>query len=323
MQVLVADIGGTHTTLAIMQKTKTTPKLVYKKQWQSSQVKDISIPIKQMLKQHKVTLACLAGAGPVLQNKITISNTGLVIDQKKVQKQTALKITLINDFEAIGHALESLNKKQYKQITKNNLDFTKTIAVIGPGTGLGKCIRLPNRVILPSEGGYADVSIYAQEELALAEFIKEEAKYTTPLDADLAASGRAIPHIYNFYYTHSQPNKKQKEIYGLPYEEKTKIIAELSQQDALCNKTMEMLTRFCARSARNFVLEVLATGGIVIAGGVAAKNPDWFTSKVFTSDFANHIIYTQMLKNIPKIVVTDYAISLTGAANRAFKHVSH
>jgi glucokinase len=59
---------------------------------------------------------------------------------------------------------------------------------------------------------------------------------------------------------------------------------------------------------------VLATGGVYISGGVAAKNPLLVTHPEFAREFRNSPTYGDLLKTIAVRLVRDEQTGLFGAA---------
>ena len=95
--------------------------------------------------------------------------------------------------------------------------------------------------------------------------------------------------------------------------DKAEAIAKYKKVDHLCAETFRLFTRFYGRCAKNFVLDSLATGGLYIAGGIASKNKEIFSTDIFISEFENVYRYSKYLKETPIYVILDYDISLKGA----------
>ena len=84
--------------------------------------------------------------------------------------------------------------------------------------------------------------------------------------------------------------------------------------DQYAKKTYNLYTSLYARCIKNFALDTLAVGGIYIAGGIAAKNIELFEQERFTKEFVNCGKQMELLQEIPIHVITDYNVSLYGAA---------
>jgi glucokinase len=61
----------------------------------------------------------------------------------------------------------------------------------------------------------------------------------------------------------------------------------------------------------------MARGGMYIAGGIAPKNIDCFTNEDFMVEFEINHTQHKVLKEIPVFIITDYNVSIYGAANVA------
>jgi glucokinase len=123
--------------------------------------------------------------------------------------------------------------------------------------------------------------------------------------------------IYKFLLTNNPTFTRSDDIAKNHY--KANIIASYKETDACSKETFEKFARFYGRCARNFALEVLALGGVYIAGGIAAKNPDILQGESFLSEFLKHETMKFLLEKIPIYVVVDYNVSLYGAAKGYFR----
>ncbi len=77
--------------------------------------------------------------------------------------------------------------------------------------------------------------------------------------------------------------------------------------------TRKQFIKFYARCAKNFVLDCLAGGGVIIGGGIAVKNLHLFNDN-FIKEFMRNETQKAWLKKVPIKVITNYDISLLGAA---------
>ncbi|MCK4650665.1 glucokinase [Candidatus Babeliales bacterium] len=329
--ILAADIGGTKSNFGLIQIQKDKPTLVLIIKIASKKITDFSQTINQILKilndkyKIKPTKASIAAAGKISPNKkyVNLTNLKIKIDSKDILKKTNLKkIVLLNDFEAIGHALPYINKKSLLQINKTKIihknNFNKVI--LGAGTGLGKTFLIWNEQmkkynVMASEGGHGDFASQNQEELDLIEFIRKKSK---PVEWEDLLSGTGIKNIYKFLKSTKKykPTKYSKEIDKNDYS--PLLISKYGTKTPLCKKTFELFAKFYARSAKNFALEILATGGVYLAGKIATENLEIFKQKLFIEEFANSYKSKKILTKIPVYIITDYNIGLLGAAVFAY-----
>jgi glucokinase len=190
--------------------------------------------------------------------------------------------------------------------------------ILGAGTGLGKCIlywdKHKNRYMpLASEGGHADFAPQTQEELDLALFIKKKEKFSCNISWEDVLSGCGIQRMYRFFQSRNKKAFSDPEfnMNGGPLPDE---IFKSRNGDEHSQKTFELYTKLYARCAKNFALDALALSGVYIAGGIAAKNLPLFELPGFMQEFVNCGKQSDLLKQVPVYVITDYNVSLYGAA---------
>ena len=273
----------------------------------------------------KLKNACIGAAGVVSPNQdyVKLTNANWEINTKDLIKNTTLDSAfIINDFEAIGYGTNiiDINNSEEVNIIRsfNNYNVGKTKAIIGAGTGLGKSILIYDEQLkiykpIPCEGGHADFPIRNNFELELINFIKDFRNITQPIINEELVSGRGLENIYRFL---KQSEKFKETKYSMEIENSTDIAEAISKYkivDDLCSETFKLFTKFYSRCAKNFVLDSLATGGLYIAGGIAQKNQEIFSTEIFLKEFDNVYRYSKYLKEIPIYIILDYDISLKGA----------
>ncbi|MFW5704400.1 MAG: glucokinase [Nanoarchaeota archaeon] len=302
MKVLLGDLGGTHLNFEIYDRQK----ILFEKSYET---KDFCDSIKLLNKviadsKHKVKKCILAIAGPVEKDKIAMTNAYLVFDKKKILKETVLEeIVFMNDFTALGYAINVLGKNDLLEIHKGKKQNKKTKALIGAGTGLGKAIlNFDNGVYVPisSEGGHGDFPAETDREFKLVKFLQKKLSTKEIVWEDLI-SGRGLENIYEYLA------RNQKGVV------KTLSSEEISRskKDSLCKESFEMFFKFYARAAKDFALEVLAEGGLYLGGGIIAKNLD-FNYEDFLKEFLTHPTYVNLLEKIPIFIIKDYNASMRG-----------
>jgi glucokinase len=84
-------------------------------------------------------------------------------------------------------------------------------------------------------------------------------------------------------------------------------------------ETLEWFARFYGRACRNFALETLSRGGLYIAGGVAAKNPEIVRHDSFKNEFMDSAAMNHVLAKLPVFLLNDQNSGLWGAAMKAAK----
>ncbi len=332
---LVADVGGTNTTLGFIKENDETPTagkfiLLLTLHVQSKAISDFSVLVKEVLdyaqKQHGLTTKKIgiAGAGPVsaIREEIPITKLPWIINARNITEKTGITPVLLNDFEAVAYGLDVVDKKDIVDVKSGIAVLQGTRVLLGAGTGLGKSILMfdttrKSYVPLPSEGGHSSAALENEQEFALGQFIQEKEQHAVIAWDDLL-TGQGIQNIYQFlkktgkYFSNAPATGIQQEILKSGYD--PALISLHQDADQLCHDTFELFTRFYARCAKNFALDALAVGGVYLAGGITAKNLSLFQRKVFKDEFIHTKKIQEVLQQIPVYAVKDYNIGLYGAA---------
>lgn len=176
-----------------------------------------------------------------------------------------------------------------------------TRAIIGAGTGLGAASLLSvtgkGWVPVPSEAGHAAFAFLSEEEQEYRRFLcRELGRSFVSAENVLCGDGLAILH----YYLAGQLLKPAQ-------------VGELAL--AGDTPTLRWYARFLGRFCRGWMLSTFCTGGLWIAGGIAAANPRCVSSPVFSEALRTHPgAIAPLLKNTPVYLVTDTDSGLWGAA---------
>lgn len=335
--ILTADIGGTNTNYGLFGITKTRKcTLITKYRIDSKEIKMFSEATSQILETIKkdykkiIKKACIGTAGPLAEDRKSVKITNLKWDIRvdNLTKNTNLKeIILLNDFEAIGYGLSTLDLNDKKKIFKLKTVRSKqnqksTIALIGPGTGLGVSIINYNNTIgqyipNPSEGGQTNYAPSIDIEWEMKKYVDKKILRGHQPDYEHFVSGPGIANIYRFLRTKVKENSKYtKEIDNISDNEKGIKIANYYEKSKTCKKTMELFTRAFARRAMDLSLTSLCYSGLFIAGGISSHIIDILKKEKFKDLFIDNIKMKHVLKKIPIYIVMDYDISLYGCANR-------
>jgi len=330
--VLGLDVGGTHTNTCIAAVKDKKVKLIFSLHFTTKDLKSIEPAIKKTLEyaQENYSIrthtAIIAAAGFVEDNKIVkLTNAEWDLNANKIKVNTDLDdVFIINDFQAIGYAINVLDHKNENEIftvrgkNKKDKNANLTKSIVGSGTGLGKTTCVYNEkfdayIPIPSEGGHCDFPIQNDFEKKLVEYIKEKRKIKEPLTYEELISGRGIEGIYQ----HLREIKKYRSTKFSEEIDKSKdkapLISKYKEKDKNCKETFELFVKFYARCAKNFVLETLSTEGLYLAGGIVSKNKNFFTKNNFIKEFENAYRRSKILKITPVYIIMNYDVSLYGA----------
>jgi glucokinase len=253
------------------------------------------------LKPEDADITVLAVAGPVERG--VYSSPPLIswdVDLTGAGREFGFrKCALINDFVAQAYATRSPAGEEAETVLEGEAVGDAPVAVLGAGTGLGKSALLADGsggyMAVPSEGGHANFPFVGREECEYQDFLLRELdeEYIT---LNVVVSGRGLSLLHRFH-TGEELDPR-----------------EAASRFSPDSPTLEWASRFYGRVCRNFALEVLAEGGVYIAGGVAAKNPLLLTHGAFAREFRSSSAHEGLLGRIPVFLVTDENSGLWGAA---------
>jgi glucokinase len=305
--ILAADIGGTNSRFAHFQVEDGKPLTLKETKWlKTKDAGSFQELVKQLessdfpLSPGDADIAVMAVAGPVERG--TYSSPPLIswdVDLSAAGKRFTLNnALLINDFVAQAYACRSPAGERAQSVLPGVSAPDGAVAVLGAGTGLGKAALVPDGrggfVAMPSEGGHANFPFVGARERDYEEFLLREVgdMYMT---GNVVVSGRGLSLLHQFLTGET-----------LPPDKVTAFFTEDSE-------TLRWGARFYGRAARNYALETLATGGLYIAGGVAAKNPRLLTHQAFSDEFRSNPKHARLLEQMPVLLITDEQSGLWGA----------
>ncbi|TKB26191.1 glucokinase [Desulfopila sp. IMCC35006] len=306
--ILAADIGGTNSRFAHFQIDQNGSLELMDVKWLATNKAD---SFGQLLEQLRLSdapflveeadIAVIAVAGPVEHGAYSAPPyISWDIDLTRAEsKKVFRQAYLVNDFVAQAYASASDVGKSARVILAGKKVADGTIGVIGAGTALGMSVlvSIPGYgfLALPSEGGHTYFPFISQREIAFQEFYQEKSgqKHIT---GNLVVSGRGLKYIH-WFLTGEELEPQQ-------------VAARFTPE----SETLAWAAKFYGRVCRDFALEALALGGLYIAGGVAARNPDILTHANFRDEFLDSPTMGHLLAEIPVFLIDNQDSGLWGAA---------
>jgi glucokinase len=330
MLVLSGDVGGTKTRLQITHFNDSKDFTVQaRSQYFNHEFSSFTEIVKKFLDHNHIPTsnigsACFAVAGPIIQGTVKFTNLPWFVDEQKLKEELHFKtVKLINDFEAIGHGIETLKAEDKYILQEGEFLPNKTRAIIGAGTGLGIGICVHNGTrfqVLPTEGGHVDFAPTDDTQLALLEHLR---KKLHRVSIERLVSGQGLVNIYNFVREHPLLNETENPALKLnlfKQEDPAATISEfaLQHQDPMALHAIDLFIRIYGACAGNLALTTLPYSGLYIVGGIAPKLLTQLTDGRFLRAYNDKGRMSNLLTTIPIYIVLDTQIGLQGAANFAF-----
>lgn len=320
--ILVGDIGGTNARFALVEADRAEP--VRQGTVSSRAHPSLEAAARAFLGDAPppIHTATLGVAGPVVDNRCTATNLPWVVDGDALGRALGIeRVTLLNDLVALAYgALRAPREKlRILQGGAPSRDGA-TVAVLAAGTGLGEAALVwsgERHVPLPTEGGHTDFAPRDDLEIELLRFLR--ARHHGRVSYERILSGRGIGALYEFF----------RDVKGLgdfpPLAEaiasapdpNVEIVRRGVAGDSdACARAVELFASLYGAEAGNLALKTFATGGVFVAGGIAAKLLP-VIERVFLPSFRDKGRFSSTMEKIPVAVVVDSSIGLAGSAYHA------
>jgi glucokinase len=316
---LVADIGGTNARFGYVESSRGGVEHVH-----TLAVAEFSGPAEAAAHyldhlRHRlgrdlppVRRAALAVASAVRSDEIAMTNSPWRFSRTALQSSLGVeRLLMLNDFEALALSLPKLTAAQTRPIgpllATSEASAGGTMAVIGPGTGLGvggvvKSSR--TWVALPGEGGHATMAPMNDFESELLRHVRTQHAHVS---AERLLSGIGLPTLHDAVAAvlgHNLPSLSAE------------LIVERGAlgQDPLCSHTLDTFCALLGGFAGNVALALGARGGVYVGGGIVPRLGERFFASPFRERFEAKGRARAYLEGIPTTLITDTLAALTGAA---------
>ena len=319
-RVLAGDIGGTSARFAIVNVGgPAEARIVHEARYPSSTAPGLARLVARYLEAAgtRPDVACFGLACPVVEGDCEAPNLPWKVNGRALAREIGIpRTTIINDFRAVGHGLDSLSDDEMEVLQQGIAVAQGPVALIGAGTGLGQGYLHwdgARYVVHPSEGGHADFSPTNALERDLLAFLVQE---FGRVSSERVLSGAGIGHIYRFLKSAGVAEERAAVGDEMVGNDPAPVITRhgLAGTDPLSVKTLEVFAGAYGAAAGNLALTVLASGGVYIAGGIAPKIIGQLTSGAFMDAFRNKGRLSNVVARMPVRVILTEDVALYGAA---------
>lgn len=322
--LLVGDIGGTSTRLALASIAPDgAVTLSDERRYASASAPGLDALVRDWLSRSAtpVSGASLAVAGPVEGNRCQTTNLPWSLDGDALAAATGLRsVRLLNDFAAAAWGTLALTDATRVPLQKGRFDESAPRVVIGAGTGLGEAMVVMTADgprVLPGEGGHKGYSPRDEREDRLLGWMRRT--LGGRVSVERVVSGLGLRDIYRFLRDEEALPESPEVRERMQREDPGAVIGQLAVDgsDALCVATLDLFLAAYGAEAGDVAIQVLAYGGVFLAGGIAAKVLPRLASGGFLEAFVDKGRMRPVAEAVPVWVVTDEALGLRGAARAA------
>ncbi|CAN5126962.1 glucokinase [soil metagenome] len=312
-EIIAADIGGTNArfaratldergvpTLGQVRKYKVGDYASLEACW-AHFVRDDGNPLPKA--------ASIAFATAIGRDVIKLTNSSWLIRPDTLANDLGMdQLKLVNDFEAVAHAVSKLPPDNLELLFGPDKPFPKdgAVTILGPGTGLGVAmIAFDDGVphIVATEGGHTDFAPLDGLEGRILDYLRDK---FLRVSTERIVSGPGLNNLY-------------KAIATIQHERVELMNDADLWQVALDGKeefARAVLDRFCLCYGSVAGDLALAQGphAVVLAGGLTQRLKAYLATSGFHGRFAAKGRFESLMNNIPIRVADHEEIGLFGAA---------
>jgi glucokinase len=319
--LLAGDIGGTKCVLALFSDEFGPHHCIEEARYSSADYDSLSTIVLDFIGRYDVcpTTACFGVAGPVHGNRVQVTNLPWQVDGRELSDVLqGVPVHLLNDLEAIANAIPILEPEDVEIMKPGEVEPEGPIAVVAPGTGLGEAFLFwdgQRYRAIPSEGGHTDFAPATALELELLAYLQPSMDHVS---YERVCSGLGMPNLYKFLReTGKYPEPAWLAAELAQNEDPTPVIVEaaVAGKAPICEATLDLFLAILGSEAGNMVLQILATGGVYLAGGIPPRILPQLRGETFLRAFTRKGRFSDLLCRVQVEVIVDPRSALHGAAN--------
>jgi glucokinase len=315
---LVADVGGTHVRfgIAVGGEAEDTIKVHCVRRYAVRAHESIAhaahhyrtatpgVPLA-------LDRAAVAVAGRVDHDRVQLTNSAWNFSARALsESQQFQQLQVINDFEAVGHAVGALRAADLKPVGPQRLQLPLSqgvCAIVGVGTGLGVGGVIANRgtfSVLATEGGHAGFA--PTNELSI-EVLRWLRKKFGRVSAERVLSGAGLANMYLALC----------EIQGQHVPELS--AAEVTTRaetgsDANCVEAVGLFCELLGSFAGDLALTLGAWQGVLISGAMLAHFERGMLERRVRAGFEYKGRFASAMRTVPVETISHPHVELLGAA---------
>lgn len=315
---LVADVGGTHIRFGIAVQGRDNAAL------------DVHCVRRYAVRAHEsiahaaqhyrvstpgvpasLARAAVAVAGRVDADRVQLTNSGWSFSARSLSEaQHFQQLRIINDFEAVGHAVGALRSEDLKCIGTQRLALPLdqgVCGIVGVGTGLGVggvVAQAGALTVLATEGGHASFAPTSEQSIEVLRWLRK--KYGR-VSAERVLSGSGLANLY----------LALSEISGQHVPELSAAEITTRAENGSDENCVEAVGLFCealGSFAGDLALTLGAWQGVLLSGAMLGHFDRAMLERRVRQGFEYKGRFTPAMRNVPVETIIHPHVELLGAA---------
>lgn len=313
MQIVAADIGASHARFALAEveagQVRGLGEAVTLKTVEHASLPTAWESFSKQIGQALPRAAAIAVACPISGEMLKLTNNPWIIRPAMIGERLGVdRLTLINDFGAVGHAVVRLGGEHLRHLCGPDLPLPESgvITIVGPGSGLGMAHVLRrdgSDHVIECEGGHIDFApVDTIEDAILARLRQRFGR----VSVERVVSGPGLANIYEALAAIDGRAVRigdDKALWG----------AALAGTDSLAASALDRFCLILGGVAGNIAL-AHGANAVVIGGGLGLRIADILPRSGFGGRFTAKGRFERMLSSIPVKIITHPQPGLFGAA---------
>ena len=313
--VLAADVGGTHARIGLLQAragAESPLEMLARHVYECAKWPALGEILEDFIArharpQHDIARCALAVAGYLRGDELVAENLRWPVRLSELRARLKLdRLDIVNDFEALACGTRFLSADDSIAVIDAKGTSGPTV-VVGPGTGLGCAVLLPNGdapIVMPSEAGHVALAPGSEREIEVVRRLARDRAY---VHTGHVLSGPGLVNLYGAL----------AEIEGVTAAHGEPVAVSTAALDGGDPLAREALSMFCAMLgsfAGDLAVMFKAGGGVYLAGGILPSIQDFLLASDFRARFLNKGVMQPFLANVPVRLIEHGQLGVFGAA---------
>lgn len=310
--LIVADVGGTYARMALVHVAPgRAPEILDFHRHACAEYPSLAAILGDFAARHAASgqsrRAVVAIAGLLDGDTLVNSNLPWPVSLENTRLSAGLDgLTLINDFEAVAHAMPYLDPGTLSPLSGDAAhSFQWPALVLGPGTGLGAALRFEGgtRPVLASEVGHSALAAGNALELEILRLLMARWPH---VDNERVLSGSGLMNLYPCLC----------EIRGVAPRWSTTeqlIAAAQTGEDALAVECIEVFCGWLGSLAGDLAI-AFGAKSVYLAGGISGHLDDFLRRGAFQARYVNKGVLSDVMRHTPVWRVDHGRLGVIGAA---------